>query len=281
VIRNNGILTKVGVGGTGATTFRMPVENNGGRVILLSLLGQPVKFAGGYTQTGGSTTIDASLLGVTGKFSIRGGLVSIDGGTLEVDGDLEETDGSLTAVDSTLEVTGRFDQSGGSASFSDSEISVAVVLAQTGGDFLLDDSALTVLAGVQVSDDATFRGTGTIVGDVSNAGRVHVGGSGAAGGLVVNGNYTQTADGNLFVDIGGPTAQMQYDQFVVSGTVTLEGTLTVSLVDGYVPDPGDAFRVLTYGTRVGTFTTIVGLDLGGGGSLVPVYGTDALALLTV
>ena len=38
----------------------------------------------------------------------------------------------------------------------------------------------------------------------------------------------------------------------------------VSFINGFVPDAGNTYRVMTFGSRSGTFATINGLDLGGG-----------------
>src|SRR2546430_13568661 len=44
----------------------------------------------------------------------------------------------------------------------------------------------------------------------------------------------------------------------------LDGTINLRLINGYVPNLGDTFDVLTYGSRIGSFTTITGLSIGGG-----------------
>ncbi len=64
----------------------------------------------------------------------------------------------------------------------------------------------------------------------------------------------------------------------MSGTATLAGTLRVSLASGYEPSIGDSFQVMTFGSRVGTLDTILGLDLGGGKMLVPTYLETGLIL---
>ena len=61
-----------------------------------------------------------------------------------------------------------------------------------------------------------LEGTGVVNANVTNAGQVIPGGTGAAGILTINGNYTQTATGALDIDIGGTTAGSQYGQLAVS-----------------------------------------------------------------
>jgi len=70
----------------------------------------------------------------------------------------------------------------------------------------------------------------------------------------VRGDYTQLSSGTLEVELGGTQAG-QFGQMVVTGAVNLAGILTVTLVGGYSPTTGDAFPVLTYGSRNGDFDT--------------------------
>jgi hypothetical protein len=52
-----------------------------------------------------------------------------------------------------------------------------------------------------------------------NGGEIDPGGTGP-GRLTITGNYTQTATGVLNIDLGGLTAGSQFDQLVVTGSVT-------------------------------------------------------------
>src|SRR5262249_36248410 len=75
-----------------------------------------------------------------------------------------------------------------------------------------------------------LNGSGTINANVSNAGQVNVGGSGSTGVLTINGYYAQTSTGSLGIDLAGLSAGTQYDQLVVSGTVSLAGSLNVGVL---------------------------------------------------
>jgi hypothetical protein len=58
------------------------------------------------------------------------------------------------------------------------------------------------------------------------------------------------------VRLGGDPARGQFGQFNVAGNVSLAGTLNATtLLGGFQPNPGDTFRVLTFGSRTGDFTT--------------------------
>src|SRR5262249_45639730 len=68
-----------------------------------------------------------------------------------------------------------------------------------------------------------LSGSGTVNADLRNAGSVQVGGTGAAGLLVVNGSYSQTVAGTLDLEIGGVTPGSEFDQFRVNGSAPLDG----------------------------------------------------------
>ena len=83
------------------------------------------------------------------------------------------------------------------------------------------------------------RGNGTLVGFVQNYGLVAPGTS--VGTLDITGNYTQFADGELRVELASATS---YDRLEITGVALLDGTLTVSLLDGFMPALGDSFGFL-------------------------------------
>ena len=65
--------------------------------------------------------------------------------------------------------------------------------------------------------------------------------------------------------------------------VTLDGTLNVVLVDGYVPPIGTTIDIVSYspGSLTGQFAVINGLDIGNGTSFSPTYTDNALVLEVV
>src|SRR5262249_32394726 len=92
--------------------------------------------------------------------------------------------------------------------------------------------------GLYVGPGGTLAASGTVQGDVPNAGTLAVGGA-APGVLTIAGDSTQAATGTLSVRIGGLTAGDDYDQLVVTGLAALDGTLDVRLINGFQPQPGD------------------------------------------
>jgi T5SS/PEP-CTERM-associated repeat protein len=114
--------------------------------------------------------------------------------------------------------------------------------------------------GVQVGTHGTLRGDSTIAGRVSNHGAVAPGAWPAGAGLVpgtltITGQYFQSAGGVLQIDLASAGS---YDKLDVLGG-NLDGTLNVTLLNGYVPAAGASFNILdksAAGTLNGAFATV-------------------------
>jgi T5SS/PEP-CTERM-associated repeat protein len=116
---------------------------------------------------------------------------------------------------------------------------------------------------VEQSGAVKSYGNATIVASVINRGYVSPGVVTAdpsmlvlPGRLHVDGSFLQSAAGTLTIHLGGATPVAQYDQLQVSGPVNLNGTLSVALVNSFVPSVGNAFDILDWATLSGTFSTI-------------------------
>ncbi|QOJ14753.1 MAG: hypothetical protein HRU75_08925 [Planctomycetia bacterium] len=81
---------------------------------------------------------------------------------------------------------------------------------------------------------------------------------GGLGAFDVAGAYTQGVNSHYYCEIAGYSNEFQQlvDFIDVSGAATLNGTLHLSLIDGYVPQLGDVFNIMRHGSRSGTFATI-------------------------
>jgi hypothetical protein len=127
--------------------------------------------------------------------------------------------------------------------------------SQTVGSTTVD--AGTVLRGTLLSiGGGTLAGSGTIQAAVVNGGVTSPGGSPGTLSLGTNQNYQQVASGVLLIELGGHNPGTQYDQLVVGGNANLAGTLELPLINGFVPQPGDQFQVLTCGSQTGRFSQI-------------------------
>jgi hypothetical protein len=112
-----------------------------------------------------------------------------------------------------------------------------------------------------------------------NGGQLNPGTS--PGVFTITGALSELASGVVNIEIGGLTAGTLYDQLKVSAAANLDGTMNLRLFNGYVPNLGDTFDVVTWGSRSGAFTTINGLSLGNGKKFNPTYSTNKLTLTVV
>jgi hypothetical protein len=175
------------------------------------------------------TTFPSSGIGVGGTLTVAGGFTN--NGTIQ----LTRYDGSGPAE---LAVNGVLVNAAG-----------ATIESLVGaGPGMRALSATLVNHGI-----VTINANTTVAAGVSNDGTLTIG-PGAT--LTVTGDYTQWSAGTLDVQLGGTPASGQFGQLVVTGTANLDGTLQIDLVNGYTPNPGDSFTIVTYAMENGDFETL-------------------------
>lgn len=76
-------------------------------------------------------------------------------------------------------------------------------------------------------------------------------------GSLTVGSYQQLSTGELEIQIRQTTVDTEHDRLVVTNTAQLNGKLEVSLLNNFLPQPGDSFTVLTAASITGKFSTIV------------------------
>ena len=101
------------------------------------------------------------------------------------------------------------------------------------------------------------------------------------GVLQVIGDLPQTSNSAINIQIGGRNPGVDYDQLVITGTASLNGTLNILRVNGFQPVGGDAFEIIKYASHSGFFDSISGLNLGGGFYLEPTFSSTNLILTVV
>lgn len=240
----------------------------------MSLLGT------GMIQFTGSNIIPGTGFTVTNFQTIRGA------GTLELNGTLINRGTIIAEVDFltntiVMNSAGRFNNRG-------SVIVDSAGLNTNGGNYRQSAGETVVNGSMRINGGykmdlrgGELKGRGLIYGHVecSQTGVVSPGTS--VGDLtMLNSNYTQTAEGTLFVEIAGVNVG-QYDRFTVSGNApngiaNLNGTLRVEFLDGFTPSVGQEFPVLYYRHRNGQFSSVVVENLPFGQSVRLVYQSDRM-----
>ncbi len=226
----------------------------------------PIASLAGGGDSGGSVNLGANRLTIGGAASTT--YAGVIGGT----GGLTRTgSGSLTLA-GTNSYTGPTIVSGGTLLVNGSITSNVTV---TGG---------------------LLGGAGTIFGNVDVQGGGTASAGNTPGHLLIGGSYTQS--GTMLAEIGGLGQGTTYDWIEVGGAATLGGVIEVDLVNGFVPEPGDYFDILTAGGGItnpdlsevtfdfsnagagpGWWTFIVPLD--GGGEALRLVASPEPATLTL
>ena len=104
-----------------------------------------------------------------------------------------------------------------------------------------------------VQSNAIFVAEGVILGELFNFGLTTPGKTSTASQLAVAVNYVQGNDAILQLDIFGHN---DADMLAVTQNLHAAGTFQVLLAEGYTPQAGDQFTVLSFGTVSGAFDAI-------------------------
>ncbi len=149
---------------------------------------------------------------------------------------------------------------------------------------VLGTGSLTVVNGgvaaaplIQIGANGTVGGVGSLNSAVDNSGTLVPGdvpGPADIGLLAIAGAMVQSPVGKTVVDISGP-AVAQRDRVQVGAIASLDGTLQVNLVGGFIPSPGQEFQIITASSVSGTFADISGA---GSGYLEAVYDATTVKL---
>ena len=74
-----------------------------------------------------------------------------------------------------------------------------------------------------------------------------------AGSLTIDGSLNLLASANLSFDIGGLTQGSTYDLVKVTSFVQFVGTLSLSLINNFLPSSTDSFTLMEFASLLGTF----------------------------
>ena len=238
----------------------------------------------------GSGTVNANLTNLasgevrvgSGQSLLVNGASQSNTGKLEVIGGSLEFIGSMTNATSTGLVTGRSatlrftgglanngslllssgdnDVSGDITNNASGKVMVAGGAHATFYDDLTQNGTLQVIKVGSTTSVAVFAGAFTGSGGSSGGGDIFFLGDLRPGNspAIVNfaNNIGLGANASLDIELGGTANGSGYDSVAVAGAATLDGGLSVSLIDGFVPSIGNTFEILTAtGGISGAFAT--------------------------
>ncbi|MEO5681672.1 MAG: T9SS type A sorting domain-containing protein [Chitinophagaceae bacterium] len=138
------------------------------------------------------------------------------------------------------------------------------LLLSAGNSSIAAGKTVTLNATIQIKAAAQFenfgilKGAGQILGSLTNSGTLSPGNS--PGQFTIVGNYTATATAVHNIEIA---AASLYDTITIAenisapgGVAILNGSLVVTLLNGFNPSAGDAYKIMTYTAATGTFTNV-------------------------
>ena len=222
--------------------------------------------AGGELRAENNTT-----LALSGANGANAGTINLRGGTLEYSQPLTNSATGMIRGHGAIYFNGGLTNQG-SMSFSGSSTDLYGNITMSGASARLISSGggtVTVYDnfnhnGAEVRTSAgcstTFFGNVTGTGSYTGPGTVYYEGTFSPGsspaavtfaGSVVSGSSLAT-----YMELGGLTRGLQYDAIQVADHLTLSGTLSVSLINGFVPVAHNSFDLFDWGTLTGTFSSL-------------------------
>ena len=181
---------------------------------------------------------------------VNGSNALINQGTIDADG----TAASFTIAADSFTNTGAVHTAPGAS------MSITHGETQSAGS-TISDGTITITGGPLSVSAGIVGGNGTIVGIVNLTGGTLSPGD-SPGHLSITGSYTQGAAADILVELGGHDQGSTYDLLSVTGPVSLDGEVDVSVLPGFTPQVGDVFTFLTYGSRTGLFAGVDSLTDG-------------------
>ncbi|MDB6110937.1 MAG: hypothetical protein JWR69_2687 [Pedosphaera sp.] len=250
---------------------------------------------GGFNWSGNSVISGAGVTRVnSGNLTFRGGATTVTGtfevaagsaggtNTLAGSGTFNWTSGSLfgnlilqsnlafnisVAGDKTLQPNSTIDSAGTATWSGNGNLNMAYGSAiNNSGTFIAqnDMQFFNYTAGAPApvfNNSGTFRKSGSTgqTGFHPSNGGVNFNNTGVvdlrSGTLVIWAAYATSPSNQLKIPIGGLSAGTEFGSEYFPGVAAFDGTLGISLTNGFTPTNGNSFTLATYGSRTGQFTS--------------------------
>lgn len=232
--------------------------NLSGSQFIADQAGSLIRFPDLEEATGGQTSLE------TTRFrSQRGGRIEFPKLTT-LTGDLQ-----IEAVntDSVIDLTAL-------TNFTNIEGYQGRITSETGGtialtnptliraDLLLTPEGMVTGQNLTLGTGSTLRGAGTLSANVLNQGLIRI--NDGSTPLTIDGTLNLDTGSTLEVTIGIGTDPISTGKLAVTGAATIGGSLEIKEYFTYTPQAGNAFEIMSYPSRTGTFSQFAGLSLEGG-----------------
>ncbi len=216
---------------------------NGGKVAL-SGSATNGQWVGGVEVTGGVTNVSGVTM-TNENGSRGGGVIILDAIGITIDGNLLINTNSSGA------------NSGVTTNVSTTINGAGSIELNASGDFWDAFIQTTDAATMTLGADLSIIGRGRLSGDFILQGTLAPGNAtDATNQIDINGTTTLEPTTTTEMEIAGP-ATADFDRLTGNSTMTLDGTLVLSLLDGFTPTFEQRFTVIDVGVLEGQFTSVV------------------------
>jgi len=239
---------------------------SGGTYSVFSAMHEVFACSGSFSFNNGANIVTnaahISLGGPSWRFSGLGSLASTTSkGSLALQGSGLATPGSYTNAGRLIVGQGTFAANGS--------------YTQTAGTTTVNGN-LTAPGGTTIQAGKVL-GKGAIASTVVSSASFTPGGTSSPGTLSLS-TYTANATSSTNIGIRSGT---QSGQLAVANGASLNGTLNVTLINGFVPAIGNTFTILTASAISGTFATVNGLSINSGEHFTVSYHSTSVVLTVV
>ncbi len=219
---------------------------------------------------GGSVVIQMGSVTARDITVASGGTIELTSATsaLEVRGLNVQPGGSVVWVAGTIRIVG------GVWNSSDG-ISVGCASVAT---LVLEESGTIVAPSLDICGQGTVQGNGTLSTLVINSGLMSPGTS--AGVIIVEGNYLQTAQGTLLIELAGYGTD-EVDKLVVTAQADLAGEFIVMLTPEFLHEIGGLQTIMEVGQILGGFDNTTIPDLPGLAEFILETDMTSISLFTM
>ncbi|MEI8108902.1 MAG: choice-of-anchor tandem repeat NxxGxxAF-containing protein, partial [Verrucomicrobiota bacterium] len=121
---------------------------------------------------------------------------------------------------------------------------------------LQSSGPLSASNGITIASLGKISGDGVLIANVSNSGSLSPGLPASPGSLAFTGSLSLQSTSHLSLDLGGLIRKSHYDYLAISGALSLNGNLDVSLINGFSPQVGHSFDLFDSSSVTGTFSVL-------------------------
>ena len=226
-----------------------------------------------------SANVSAETITISPKtFDNQGAINLANGGTVTM-----TVNGADYTSSGTINVLGGGDLtinfSGTTPTFTNESGGVINIDDPAGSQLILNgDAADTFInaAGAEINGSAGIINNGVTF---TNAGTLNPGLS--PGVMTIEGDLYQGDSAVLNIELAGTTPGSGHDQLVVTGEIQWNGTINVTLIDGFEPQAGDSFAIVNAASTTGDLDHLHGLRIGDDMVLGTDFSDTGLTLITL